>query len=152
LIKPRTFECEKAIGEACLIPDQRASSHVSGETFWAAVEQALNEELRSTILSSVLASEVVPSFRAIFDDYKMHFALGKDQSSASLQMGQHIRDNRRGPVCHQGVLSTSGILVGCCFERPKDTTKSCTWKIIALALLSSVSLPCEKRMVLWGGL
>eukprot|EP00978_Attheya_sp_CCMP212_P016055 scaffold41794_cov52-Attheya_sp.AAC.1 len=76
----------KAIGEACLIPDQRASSHVSGETFWAVVEQALNEELQSTILPSFLASEVVPSFRAIFVDDKMHFALGKDQSSASLQM------------------------------------------------------------------
>eukprot|EP00978_Attheya_sp_CCMP212_P006849 scaffold15975_cov30-Attheya_sp.AAC.2 len=120
----------KSIGESCLIPDQRASSHVAGKTFWAAVEQALNEELRNTILPSFLASELVPTFRAIFDDDKMHFALGKDQSSASLQMGQHIRDNQRGPVCHQGVLSTSGILVGCCFERSKDTTKSCTREII----------------------
>eukprot|EP00978_Attheya_sp_CCMP212_P000985 scaffold2059_cov33-Attheya_sp.AAC.1 len=93
----------------------------------AAVEQALNEELRNTILPSFLASELVPTFRAIFDDDKMHFALGKDQSSASLQMGQHIRDNQRGPVCHQGVLSASGILVGCC---KKDTTKSCTREII----------------------
>jgi hypothetical protein len=120
----------KSIGEACLISDQRASSHVAGETFWAAVEHALNEELRSTILPSFLASDLVPTFRVIFDDDKMHFALGKDQSAASLQMCQHIRDNRRGPVCHQGVLSASGILVGCSFERPKDTTKSCTRKII----------------------
>jgi hypothetical protein len=119
-----------SIGEACLIPNQRASGHVTGETFWAAVESALNEELRNTILPSFLASDLVSSFRVIFDDDKMHFALGKNQSSASLQMVQHVRENRRGPVCHQAVLSASGLLVGCTFERNKDTSTSCTNRIV----------------------
>jgi hypothetical protein len=56
----------KSIGEACVPSDQRASTHVSDETFWAAVESAFYDELRNTILPSILASDRVSTFRVLF--------------------------------------------------------------------------------------
>jgi hypothetical protein len=120
----------REIGTACLPDDQATHSHVSGQTFWAGVEASLNEDLSTNVMPSFLADDQVEQFRAIFDDDKMHYNLKKGKPSASLKQSQHVRDNRKGPVCHHSVLSASGVLLGCSFERPGDTTTSCTQRIV----------------------
>jgi hypothetical protein len=120
----------KDVGLCSLSKNHLARSHIAGQTFWAAVENALNTDLRTKILPSLLSNEGTERFRTIFDDDKMHFNLGRGRTSASLKMSRHIRDNRIGPVCHEAVLSASGILVGCSFEKSGDTTKSCTTRIL----------------------
>jgi hypothetical protein len=120
----------KEIG-ACNLPnDQIAYSHVSGPTFWAGLESSLNDDLQSRVIPSFLADEEVEKFRAIFDDDKMHFNMKRGNPTAALQQSQHIRDNRRGPVCHHAVLSASGVVIGCAFERPGDKTSTCTQRIV----------------------
>eukprot|EP00978_Attheya_sp_CCMP212_P013521 scaffold33970_cov58-Attheya_sp.AAC.1 len=118
------------IETASLPSNSDAHSHVAGQTFWAALEEALNTDIRTKILPSFLADEGTESYRIIFDDDKMHFNLGRGKAPACLKMSRHIRDNRIGPVCHEAVLSASGILVGCAFEKVGDKTKSCTTRII----------------------
>jgi hypothetical protein len=120
----------KEIGVCSLPTDQVSFSHVSGPTFWSALEASLNADLQSHVLPSFLADEEVEHFRTIFDDDKMHFNMRRGKPTAALQQGQHIRDNRKGPVCHHCVLSASGVLVGCSFERSGDKTSTCTQRII----------------------
>lgn len=120
----------KKVGKCNLPEDYAAYSHVSGQTFWAGLEAALNADLQEHVLPSFLADDEVEQFRAIFDDDKMHFNLKPGNQTASLKQSQHIRDNRKGPVCHHSVLSASGVLIGCTFERPGDKTTSCTQRIV----------------------
>jgi hypothetical protein len=130
LAREAYITCWRDISLCSLESNHHARSHIAGQTFWAAIENALNTDLRTKILPSFLADANIESFRTIFDDDKMHFNLGKGRTSASLKMSRHIRDNRIGPVCHEAVLSASGLLVGCAFEKGGDTTKSCTTRIL----------------------
>jgi hypothetical protein len=118
------------IGTSGLPKDQHTHSHVSGQTFWAGLEAAFNDDLSTNVMPSFLADEEVEQFRVIFDDDKMHYNLKKGKPSASLKQNQHIRDNRKGPVCHHSVLSASGVVIGCAFERTGDTTTTCTQRIV----------------------
>lgn len=52
----------------------------------------------------------------------MHFNTKKD--TAGFKMSQHVRDNRRGPVCHHAVTTATNLLLGVHFERVQDSSES----------------------------
>eukprot|EP00978_Attheya_sp_CCMP212_P025257 scaffold80904_cov56-Attheya_sp.AAC.1 len=85
------------IDTASLPSNSDAHLHVAGQTFWAALEEALNTDIRTKILPSFLADKGMENYCIIFDDDKMHFNLGRGEAPACLKMSRHIRDNRIGP-------------------------------------------------------
>eukprot|EP00978_Attheya_sp_CCMP212_P031601 scaffold120168_cov94-Attheya_sp.AAC.1 len=63
--------CWREISRCSLQSNHLARSHIAGQTFWAAIGNALNTDLRTKILPSFLADANIESFRTIFDDDKM---------------------------------------------------------------------------------
>eukprot|EP00978_Attheya_sp_CCMP212_P026958 scaffold89731_cov59-Attheya_sp.AAC.2 len=57
------------------------------------------------------------------------------KATVALQQSQHIRENCRGPVYHHAVLSASGVVIGCAFERPGEKTSTCTQQIFKIQIV-----------------
>jgi hypothetical protein len=131
----------RAVGTSCLPNNEKASPASAPETLWMKFESAANTSFRDLIVDSMLGGrggdgdDSIKILRTVFDDDKMHFQATK--ATAFLKISQHVRDNRRGPVCHHCVLTATGLMVGSRFERLEDTAESCTRQLVKQQLAAS---------------
>lgn len=120
----------REVGVSCLPEDEKASPDAATETFWMKLETAINDMLRAFIVETMTPKEEekrLDVLRIVFDDDKMHF--DARVSNAFLRILQHVRDNRKGPVCHHAVLTATNLLAGFQFERVGDTTTDCVQRL-----------------------
>jgi hypothetical protein len=97
------------------------------------LEYALNRVMKMLLLEVMLGGQYddgqkVSSLHVVCDDGKMPWE-GKT-NLAFLQASRHVRQNWKKFVCHHVVLTASGILLRCSFERDMDMTETTTKRII----------------------
>ena len=94
---------------------------------WERMERAFNDVCRSLFVANR-----VGSIKIALDDDKVWFmntgANAKDRFG--LKYCTHVRDNRKGLICHTAVSSSLNLPLGISFEKTDDTTASCFKKIL----------------------
>ena len=60
----------------------------------------------------------------------MYFEGNRKLPKAGLRFNKHVRANRIGPTMHQFVTTASGMPLGLCWELKRDTTASCTKRLL----------------------
>ena len=116
----------QAVATACLPQDRGDSTtnyHRGYVPLWRHLERSVNEMLRELFICNYEGKMTI-----VIDDDKMHFATSNPVGGPKLS--QHVRDNRRGFVCHQMLFAALMVLVGMRYDGHGDTTQSSTMTLI----------------------
>ena len=102
------------------------TSKRAGKYLWMYLEDHLNSMLQELFVASWDNGDM----NVVIDDDKAHFETTKRDSSADLKVMKHARDNRNGFTNHHLVLPYSQTLIGATWEGVRDTTYSCTKRLV----------------------